>query len=188
MDNITGRLKEVFQNATCVFTKAQVEQSLDDMARRMSDKLKDRDPIFICILQGGIVPLGNLLPRLDFQMEINYIHLSSYGMGQMSGEMVCKAEPTVKLEGRTVVVIDDILDTGATLRVAADYCKEHGAREVFTAVLLDKQKPRKPGGVKNADFAALTLDDQFVFGYGLDYKEYLRNAPGIYAVAPKDQE
>jgi hypoxanthine phosphoribosyltransferase len=179
---LSKKFSEIHEKSTCIYSKQEIEAALDRMAQEMSVRLGGSDPIFLCILLGGIVPLGNLLPRLDFQLEINYLHVSSYGLKNKVGDLHWKAEPTVDLSGRTVVVIDDILDTGTTLRTAVDYCKKKGAKEVYTAVLLDKRKPRNPGGVEEADFKALTIDDRFVYGYGLDYSEYLRNAPGIYVV------
>lgn len=181
---LSRRLQEVYEKSICIYSKEEVESALDRMAKEMSDRLGNSDPVFLCILLGGIVPLGNLLPRLDFQLEINYIHLSSYGLKNEIGDLQWKAEPTIDLFGRTVVLIDDILDTGTTLKAATEYCKMKKAKEIYTAVLLDKRKPRKPGGVAEADFKALTVDDLFVFGYGLDYSEYLRNLPGIYAIKP----
>ena len=76
-----------------------------------------------------------------------------------------------------------ILDGGLTIAAIRDYCKQQGAKNVYTAVLVEKQKKREPGGLETADVHGLLMGDQFVFGYGLDYDEYLRNAPGIYAVA-----
>ncbi len=179
---LSKRLQEVYEKATCIYSKAEIESALDRMAHEMSERLGNSDPVFLCILLGGIVPLGNLLPRLDFQLEINYLHVSSYGLKNEIGQLQWKAEPTIDLFGRTVVLVDDILDTGTTLEKAVEYCKAKKAKEVYTAVLLDKRKPRNPGGLAEADFKALTIDDLFVFGYGLDYAEYLRNLPGIYAI------
>jgi hypoxanthine phosphoribosyltransferase len=96
-----------------------------------------------------------------------------------------KAKPATNLYDRTVVIVDDILDEGVTLAAVMDYCRSCKAKEIFTAVLLDKKKERSPGGVEDADFKGLKIDNHFVFGYGLDYKNYLRNAPGIYIVAPE---
>lgn len=183
---LSKNLAEIHNRATCLYSKQSVDTALDGMAQTMSKRLVNSDPVFLCILIGGIVPLGNLLPRLDFQLEINYIHVSSFNLDNKAGELLWKAEPTIDLSGRTVVIVDDILDTGTTLKAALDYCMMKGAKEVLTAVLLDKRKPRKPGGVAEADFKALTIEDRFVYGYGLDYSEYMRNAPGIYAVAPED--
>lgn len=179
---LSKRFQEVYEKATCIYSKEEVEAALDRMAKEMNERLGNSNPVFLCVLLGGVIPLGNLMPRLDFQLEMNYIHITSYGEKNEPGELRWKAEPTVDLFGRTVVVIDDILDTGTTLRAAVEYCKMAKAKEVFTAVLLDKRKQRKPGGIEEADFKALTIEDIFVFGYGLDYSECLRNLPGIYAI------
>jgi hypoxanthine phosphoribosyltransferase len=184
---LSKRFTEVHEKAKCIYTKQEIEQALDRMAQEMSSRLGDSDPILLCVLLGGIVPLGNLLPRLDFQLELNYIHLSSYGVKNKPGELHWRAEPTVELSDRTVVIVDDILDKGMTLKAAIEYCNTKGAKEVLTAVLLDKQTSRKPGGVEKADFTGLTIEDYFVYGYGLDYSEYLRNAPGIYAVTSNNK-
>ena len=88
---------------------------------------------------------------------------------------------------RTVVIVDDILDGGITLASIVDYVKEQKAEEVLTAVLVDKHHKRVENGLKNADIVGLKMDDHFIFGYGMDYNEYLRNAPGIFMVAPEHE-
>ena len=184
---LSKEIQDVYEKSTCIYPKEEIEAAFDRMAKEMGERLADTNPVFLCVLLGGIVPLGNLLTRLDFQMEINYLHVSSYGIKNRIGELHWKAEPTIDIAGRTVVIVDDILDTGITLRELLDYCKEKQAKDVYTAVMLDKRKPRKPGGVESADFTALSIEDLFVFGYGLDYSEYLRNLPGIYAIKPDDK-
>jgi len=176
--------QKIHQNAICIYSKKEVDQSLDKMAQEMNKCLNDSNPIFICILLGGIVPLGNLLPRLNFQLEINYIHITSYGSDNKIGKLQWKATPTINLLNRTVVLIDDILDTGYTMKGAIEYCKSKGASKVYTAVLLSKCKPRSATGLEQANFKAMTIEDIFVFGYGLDYSNYLRNLPGIYTLNP----
>jgi hypoxanthine phosphoribosyltransferase len=79
------------------------------------------------------------------------------------------------------------LDGGVTLKAIVDYCKADGAREILTAVLIDKRKERDPGAIKDADFKGLVVGNTFVIGFGLDYQEYLRNLPGIFAVAEEHQ-
>jgi hypoxanthine phosphoribosyltransferase len=74
-----------------------------------------------------------------------------------------------------------------TLKSIVDYCYEHGAKEVYTAVLVDKKHMREPNGLETADFTGLSVEDHYVFGFGLDYHEYLRNAPGIFMVDPQDE-
>jgi len=85
------------------------------------------------------------------------------------------------LSGRVVVVVDDILDEGLTLTEILDWCRGAGAARVYSAVLVHKRHDRKPG-LRRADFTGLEVPDRYVFGYGMDYRGYLRNAPGIFAV------
>jgi hypoxanthine phosphoribosyltransferase len=85
------------------------------------------------------------------------------------------------MDGRTVLIIDDIFDEGYTLEAVINACKAQGAKEVLTAVLIDKEHDRKAPGM-SVDFTGLKVEDRYVFGYGMDYRGYWRNAPGIYAV------
>lgn len=178
---------EVAAKATCIYTKAEVEIALDKLAKEISDKLADSNPVFLCVVIGGIVPLGNLLPRLDFPLEVDYIHVTRYRGTTTGGEIFWKVTPSASLKNRTVIVVDDILDEGHTLAAIIKYCETEGAKKIYSAVLVDKKKPRDVTGLQTADFIGLEIEDRYVFGYGLDYNEYLRNAPGIYAVAPEHE-
>jgi hypoxanthine phosphoribosyltransferase len=180
---LTNHVRQVYEKATCLYTKKDVEKALDQMALEISEKVGDKSPVFLCVLIGGIIPLGNLLTRLDFPLEIDYVHVGRYGNNSFGAELNWKACPRTNLKDRTVVIVDDILDEGVTFALIKQYCKEQGAKEIFTAALLDKKKARAPEGIKDVDFKGLVIDDKFVFGYGLDYQEYLRNAPGIYVVS-----
>lgn len=185
---MTGYIREVAAEATRLFSNAEIEAALDKIAREMKEQIGHSSPILLCVLIGGIVPLGNLLTRLDFPLEVDYIHVSRYGdKTKGSSELKWEAKPAGNLQGRTVVIVDDILDEGLTLAATIDYCRSCGAKEVFTAVLIDKERKRSELGLKKADFTGLKVENRFIFGYGLDYKGYLRNVPGIYVVAPKHE-
>jgi hypoxanthine phosphoribosyltransferase len=179
-------IHEVFKRSNLIFSKQEIDAALDKMAQKMGERFIESAPIFLCVVIGGIIPLGNLLPRLDFPLEVDYIHVTRYGGKTFGDEITWKARPAISLKDRVVVIVDDILDAGLTLSAIVDYCNEQEAKEVYTAVLLNKQKPREKGGLENADFYGLSVDDRYVFGYGLDYKGYLRNANGIYAIDPRD--
>jgi hypoxanthine phosphoribosyltransferase len=183
--NIPEDVQSVFDKATCIYTKHEVELALDRMAIEITDKVSESNPILLCVVVGGMIPLGGLLTRMIFPLEINYIHATRYQGETSGGQLHWKAKPTCSLENRTVVIVDDILDTGLTLSAIIDFCQESGAKKVYTSVLVDKQHARQPGGLETADFAGLTVGDHYVFGYGMDYRGYLRNAPGIYAIAPE---
>lgn len=181
------RINEVYKKATKIYSKQDVEKAFDKLSFEISEKLAEKNPIILCVVIGGIVPLGNLLPRLDFPLEVDYIHVSRYAGTTKGGKIFWKVTPNAKLKERVVLIVDDILDGGLTLSAVYDYCKTEGAKEIYSAVLVDKKKKREDGGTKEADFIGLTVEDRYVFGYGLDYKEYLRNAPGIYAVASEHE-
>ncbi|WP_019216877.1 hypoxanthine-guanine phosphoribosyltransferase [Legionella tunisiensis] len=183
--SIPSKIKEVYEKSSCLFTTKEVEAALDRMAINIHEQLHDKNPVLLCVMIGGLVPMGNLLPRLDFPLEVDYIHATRYRGEITGGELHWKVKPTTDLTGRTVLVVDDILDGGVTLAAIVKEVKEMGAAEVYCAVLVDKYHKRVPNGLKEADFVGLQVDDHYIFGYGMDYNEYLRNAPGIFVVAPE---
>lgn len=180
-------IREVFSKATCIYSKSQVESALDKMASDISRSLADSNPIFLCVVIGGIIPMGNLLSRVDFPLEMDYVHATRYKSGTRGKDIEWLVKPRCNMKDRTVVIVDDILDGGITLQEIVNYCKERGAKEVLTAVLVDKKDARLPDGLRKADFSGLEADNHYLFGYGMDYKGYLRNAPGIYMVAPEHE-
>ncbi|KTD61810.1 hypoxanthine-guanine phosphoribosyltransferase [Legionella spiritensis] len=187
MDDIPEKIKDVYQKSTLLFTTKEVEAALDRMAINIQEQLHDKNPIILCVMIGGLVPMGNLLPRLDFPLEVDYVHATRYRGEIAGGELVWKVKPSVDMTNRTVLVVDDILDGGVTLAAIIEEIKKMGAGDVYCAVLVDKHHKRVPNGLKQADFVGLQVDDHYIFGYGMDYKEYLRNAPGIFVVAPEHE-
>jgi hypoxanthine phosphoribosyltransferase len=185
---LPDHIREVFAKATCLYSKSEVENALDTMATEISYRLSHTNPIFLCVVVGGIVPLGNLLPRLDFPLEVDYVHATRYRNDIVGKDLHWRVKPSCNMKGRTVVVVDDILDGGITLDAIIKYCDEQGAADIFSAVLVDKCNARLDGGHEKADFSGLTVENHYVFGYGMDYKGYLRNAPGIYMVAPEHEK
>ena len=185
--SMPAKIKKVYEKSTCLFTTREVEAALDRMAINIHEKLNDKNPIILCVMIGGLVPMGNLLPRLDFPLEVDYVHATRYRGGVSGGELEWFVKPRVDLRGRSVLVVDDILDGGVTLSAILKEVKSMGALDVMSAVLVDKHHKRVENGLQNADFVGLEVDDHFIFGYGMDYNEYLRNAPGIFVVAPEHE-
>ncbi|MFJ1267685.1 hypoxanthine-guanine phosphoribosyltransferase [Legionella lytica] len=181
---IPSKIKEVYEKSTCLFTTNEVEAALDRMAINIHEELQDENPVLICVMVGGLVLLGNLLPRLDFPLEVDYVHATRYRGATVGGDIHWKVKPSVNLAGRTVLVVDDILDGGITLAAIMDEINQLGAKKVYSAVLVDKYRKRVENGLQEADFVGLQIEDHFIFGYGMDYNEYLRNAPGIFVVHP----
>ncbi|MDF1757635.1 MAG: hypoxanthine-guanine phosphoribosyltransferase [Legionellaceae bacterium] len=179
-------IKEVYARSSCVFTPEDINQSLDKLAEEIHEKLSDKNPVVVCVMIGGMVPVGNLLPKLDFPLEVDYVHATRYRGAMSGGEIHWKVKPGTDLKDRVVLVVDDILDGGITLSAIIKEMSVMGASEVYSAVLVDKYQKRVDGGLANADFVGLKVEDHYIFGYGMDYKEYLRNTQAIYKVAPED--
>jgi hypoxanthine phosphoribosyltransferase len=169
----------VFNQADCLYPATAVEAALDDMAGKITAAIGASNPLLVCIMTGGVVPFGKLLPRLTFPLQIDYVHATRYGRQLVGGQLQWLVGPREEPKGRTVLLVDDILDEGATLAGIEQRYRAEGAREVYKAVLVVKDR-RRTHDVK-VDFAGLDVPDRYVFGYGMDYKGYLRNAPGIYA-------
>src|SRR3990172_9534682 len=170
----------VYTQADLLYTQDQVEAALTRMAAEISAALHDSDPIVLSVMTGGMIPAGKLLTQLHFPLQLDYIHATRYTGKTQGGTLHWRVKPTYPLHDRVVLVIDDILDEGLTLAAIVADCKAAGARAVYSAVLVDKLHDRKNG--MRADFVGVSVADRYVFGYGMDYKGYLRNAPGIYAV------
>jgi hypoxanthine phosphoribosyltransferase len=174
-------VRAIREDAVCLHEPEAVHQALDRMAEAITAELGDSLPVVLCVLTGGIIPTGHILTRLSFPLETDYLHATRY-RGETSGEEVdWVSKPGISLQGRTVLVIDDILDEGHTLAQVLDFCRDAGASRVFTAVLIEKQHDRRVPGV-SADFVGLQVEDRYVFGFGMDYKNYMRNLNGIYAL------
>jgi len=182
---IPSNIQDVYKKSTRLFTTDEVDAALDRMAIDIHQRLQDTNPVLLCVMIGGLVPMGNLLPRLDFPLEVDYVHATRYRGETTGGELHWKVRPSVNLTDRTVLIVDDILDGGITLAAIVEEVKALGAKTVLTAVLVDKYQKRVENGLKHADFVGLQIEDHYIFGYGMDYHEYLRNAPGIFVVAPE---
>lgn len=180
MSDYLQESQQVLKEADLLCSQQQVEAALDRMAVEIKEKIGDLNPLVLCVMTGGIIPAGMLLPRLQFPLTIDYIHATRYGHKTQGGELDWIVRPSKPLKDRVVLLVDDILDEGLTLEAIIHDCEQAGAKAVYSAVLVEKirQRPTKI----EADFVGVEVEDRYLFGYGMDYKGYLRNAAGIYAV------
>jgi len=164
-----------------LFSPEQVGQALDRLAGAISERLGKLDPLVLMVMNGALIPGGQLLIRLNFPFQIGYLHATRYQGDIRGGTLHWLARPNVPVQGRVVLVVDDIFDEGTTLKAIVEELRIAGAREVLSAVLVNKTHDRKVAGF-DVDFVGLNVADRYVFGCGMDYKEYLRNLPGIHAL------
>lgn len=175
-------LTQVVNRAELLVTAEQVSSAIVRMAQQITEDLADKQPVVLVVMNGGVIPAGQLLPKLAFPLTQDYVHASRYRGETVGKDLHWINEPTCNLGDRTVLIIDDILDEGHTLKGIQDYCLGEGAANVKSAVLVEKLHNRKAENV-TADYIGVQVEDKYVFGMGMDYKGYLRNYPGIYAVA-----
>jgi hypoxanthine phosphoribosyltransferase len=175
-------IRQVMAQADCLYSEAEVEAAIDQVAAKINGELAEHNPVVFCVMNGGLIFSGKLLPKLSFPLELSYLHATRYRNETSGGDLFWKAKPEISFIDRDVLIIDDILDEGHTLGAIIDFCRHAGASAVHTAVLINKVHDRKARPDLKADYVGLPCIDRFIFGYGMDYKGYWRNAPGIYAV------
>jgi len=173
-----------YKNADLIHAENVVKQAFDEMAKNISADLGKLNPLLVCVMNGGVIPFSELLQRLQFPLQTDYIHVTRYGGKLIGGHTSWLVEPHMDPEGRHVLVIDDILDEGETLASIIDYYTDKKAASIKSAVLVVKDRERKVDYM--ADYVGLHVPDRYVFGCGMDYKGYLRNLPGIYAESKQE--
>jgi len=174
-----NELQQMLDNAELIYDEQAVEAALDNMAADINSKLADTNPLVLCVMNGGIVVAGKLLTRLTMPLNVDAINASRYKNQTFGTGIEWILKPRASLQDRTVLVVDDILDEGITLAAIHEYCIEQGVKAFYSAVLIDKNIGHdKP---ITADFVGLIAENRYLFGYGMDYKGYCRNAAGIYA-------
>ncbi len=174
-----NEIERVKRDAILLHDQQEIETALDRLAAAISEKLACQNPLILCVINGGIIVTGRLLPRLDFPLTLDSIQASRYRNTTSGSEVNWLLKPATPVKNRNVLIVDDILDEGYTLEAIVGWCREQGAKSVLTAVLLDKDLGCEKPIV--ADFVGLSVANYYLFGYGMDYKGYLRNAAGIYA-------
>jgi hypoxanthine phosphoribosyltransferase len=183
-----ARAAALLENATQIVSPEQVQAAVRNVAGVLNQRFGDPEqgvfPLVLGVMGGAVVFTGNLLPQLSFPLEFDYIHVSRYGDDDRGGEVVWKVIPRQNVAGRTIIVLDDILDEGETLAQVKQRLFDMGAAEVLVVVFADKEL-RKTKPVQ-ADIVGLTIPNEFVVGFGMDVYGYWRNLPGLWAIRPED--
>lgn len=171
--------RRILEQAELICSEAEVAAALDRIAAEISVQLNTANPLVLAVMSGAVVFAGQLLPKLLFPLEFDFLHVARYGAATAGGSLQWLVEPRQSVAGRTVLVLDDVLDEGITLAAICSRLLAQGARECRIAVLVEKDLGRdKP---ITADFVGLKLPNRFLFGCGMDIKGAWRNLPAIYA-------
>ncbi len=185
MSTLLEEALRVRANAVCLVDETQIDQAFDRLAREITEVYRDQNPMVLCVMNGGLFPTAELTRRLTFAFEQDYLHASRYRSGINGGALVWKRQPDPShISGRHVLVIDDILDEGHTLIAIRKALSEFSPVSLRVAVLAEKKHERRAEGAF-AEFIGVRVNDHYVFGCGMDYKEYWRQLPAIYAAIDK---
>ncbi len=171
----------VRRRARRVFSTREVARALDRMAAKLIPRLKNKNPVVLAVMHGGAFAALELCKRFRFAHEFDYVHVTRYRGDTRGADLEWRVRPSKALAGRTVLVVDDILDHGKTLRALATELERLGVREQMCAVLVVKRLERKRSSPR-ATVSGLAVDDVYVFGSGMDYRGHWRSLGGIYAI------
>ncbi len=174
------QLQHIFDTADLLYSQSEINHALDRLALAITEQFSESNPIILCVMNGSVVVTGHLLPRLNFPLELDYIHATRYGDKTVGSELTWLHKPAIPLANRTVILVEDIFDEGVTMQALRQYCQQARASSVSCVSLIDKEHVNKVG--TQPEFIGLTVPNRYVFGFGMDYKGYWRNAAGIYAV------
>ncbi|MGI9265066.1 MAG: hypoxanthine-guanine phosphoribosyltransferase [Gammaproteobacteria bacterium] len=175
-------LQRIKTAARIVHDADAVSRALDVMAADIAECLSDSNPIVLAVMTGGLIPTVWLQQRFEFLHQLDYVHASRYVGGTTGGQVNWLAGPRLEMTGRSILIVDDILDEGLTLQAIIDHCWQSGAKEVRSAVLIKKEHDRCVPGLQ-ADFVGLSVMDHYVFGCGMDYQEHFRHLNQVYAIS-----
>lgn len=171
---------KLLEGAELIHSAEFISAAVDKVATEITERIGETHPLILCVMTGGVVFYGQLMTRLNFPADFDYLHVTRYGQETTGGALSWRSAPWTNVKGRTVLVVDDILDEGITLAAIKDRLLHLGAASCHIAVAADKLNGKdKPVA---ADFVAVTVPDRFVFGYGMDAHGAWRNLPAIYAI------
>ena len=177
MQNLADALK----NSEVLFDRAELERAIARMAAEITLDYADQRPVFLTVMHGGMIFASLLSLELGFDVEFDYLHATRYRGATTGSGLAWLHRPATSLEGRRVLIADDILDEGHTLKAVKHWCEDQGAIDVRIAVLAVKIHDRRVEDI-DADYVGIEVPDRYVYGFGMDFNEQGRNLPGLYAL------
>lgn len=166
-----------------LYSESQIDERVVALGQQLADDYHDKLPLMIGILKGSVPFMANLIKRMPCQMEMDFMDVSSYHGGTMSsGKVDIQKDLNMSVKDRDIVIVEDIIDSGRTLKAIADLLKQRGARSVKIVTLLDKKEGRVVD--IEADYIGFECPNAFVVGYGLDYDEKYRQLPYVGVLKP----
>ena len=155
----------------------EIERRVDEIANELNARYAGQEVLAVCVLTGSVMFYADLIRKLKFPLELNFLKVSSYGSGSVSGELNVVMDLKCNIKDKNVIIIEDIVDTGNTIKKIKDMLSKREPKELKICALLDK--PSRRTCDISADYAGFVIPDEFVVGYGLDYDEHFRELPYV---------
>lgn len=174
-------LSDALKSADVIHNKNTIDAAIERMGSEIDTALVGERAVFLSVMHGGLIFAGRLALSMKTDVEFDYVHATRYRGATTGSDLHWMKQPAATLNGRTVLLVDDILDEGKTLKAIRDFCRDRGARRVLVAVMCEKKHGRCIDGIAS-DFCGVEVPDRYVFGFGMDYHEQGRNLPAIYAI------
>ena len=166
-----------------LLTRDEIEAKVSEVGRRITEDFRDKDPIFVGVLKGCFIFMADLMRHVDIKCSMDFMAVSSYSGTSSTGAVKINKDLSQDIEGRHVIIVEDILDSGVTLSYLKRYLMGRKPASINIVTLLDKPARRKADVF--ADYSCFEVPDAFVVGYGLDYNEHYRNLPYIGVLKPE---
>ncbi|KAA8434070.1 phosphoribosyltransferase [Weissella sagaensis] len=165
--------------ARTILSVDDIEKMVNRVAGELNEVLVDVErPVFIGVMKGAYMWMADLMRAMQCEVELDYIDVSSYVGDKSTGHITIQRDLKVDLKDRTVVILDEVVDSGLTLRYLKADFEARGAKKVYVAVATDKRQSESAGGI-TPDFIGAHVPDEFLVGYGMDYNEYYRGLPYV---------
>lgn len=175
--------------ARTLLSEETIQNRVKEMGAEIARDFKDKNPIMVCILKGAVMFYADLLRATPIPLSMDFMAVSSYGnKTKSSGEVEIKKDLSSTIEGRHIIIVEDIIDSGFTLNYLTRVLSARGAASISLCTLLDKPSRRAPGIDLKSNYSGFEVGDEFVVGYGLDYAEKYRNLPYIGVLKPEVYE
>jgi len=181
---VIGEMKVHDDIQEVLFTEREIQEKVAELGRRISEDYRGKSVLALCILKGAFIFIGDLMKRLDLDVQVDFMAVSSYGsQTKSSGVVKIVKDLDMPVEGRDILIVEDIIDSGLTLSYLIDVLERRNAHSVKVVTMFDK--PHRRAVDLEPDYRGFLVPDAFLVGYGLDYAEKYRNLPYVGILKPE---
>lgn len=168
-----------------LLSEQQIQARIQELGEILTKEYADKNPVIVGVLKGVVVFYADMIRHIQVPCQMDFMWLSSYAGTDSTGKMLVRQDVTADIEGRHVLILEDIFDTGNSLEFTVNHLKKQNPASIKICTLLDKPERRRPGVTVQADYVGFTIPNAFVVGYGLDYNEKYRNLPYVGILKPE---